>query len=179
MKGARLTLCLVILVSMLAEAKDSTPVQLTIYAKPQTVKELAAQTLADSGFSVSSGDDSQTVFVKGMSGRAGVLTYLLLSSSETCRSMAPRLFITLTFTATERGTVATISAQVEHTALVERKSEFTDTTFSECENVRDTPHFMNTRRLLRDVMEKIKTGAERADSPRRTRPETLLAGIIP
>ena len=127
MKNAGLTLCLVVLVSVascLAEAKDRAPVQLTIYASPQIAKELAKRTLEGLDYSVSRDDATQTVFVKDMTGRAAVLTYQLLSSPTSCRSMRPRLFLTLSFTATEQATVVTISAQVEHTQLFNRKSEW-------------------------------------------------------
>ena len=59
MKNARLTLCLVVLVSItscLAEAKDRDPVQLTIYASPQIAKELAKRTLEGLDYSVSRDD---------------------------------------------------------------------------------------------------------------------------
>lgn len=185
MKNARLTLCLVVLVSItscLAEAKDRDPVQLTIYASPQIAKELAKRTLEGLDYSVSRDDATQTVFVKDMTGRAAVLTYQLLSSPASCPSIRPRLFLTLAFTATGPATVVTIFARVEHTQLFNRQSEWGDYMVPGCNAVLDVPHFMHTRNLLQDVLEKIRAAAEPrpTQQPPQSGPErwpTLLAGI--
>jgi hypothetical protein len=117
MKKARLTLCVVILVSILAEARDAGPVQLTIKATPQTVKAVAAQTLNHSGYTMSSEEQAQTVFVKDME---------------------------LNFSETAEGTLATISVQIEHTAISHS-----------CQTVRDAP-LRKKQTVLKDILDKIK-----------------------
>ena len=170
MKSARLTLCLLVLVSLIAEAKneakDRVLVQLPIHASPQNVKEVTKRILEREEFSVSSSDASGTVFVKQMTGRARTLNYLLLSSSGACNAMVPRLFLTLTLTAKGETTVATVFAQVEHTALIERVVEtfWGDTRIdSTCQIIRDPPRFLKMRSRLRNLLQQIKTGAEPPD----------------
>lgn len=156
MKNARLTLCVVIFFSILAEARDAGPVQLTIKASPQTVKAVATQTLNHSGYTMSSEEQAQTIFVKDMEGFAGFLTAMLLSPSS-CKNVAPRQFLTLNFSETAEGTLATISAQIEHTAIS-----------PSCQTVRDAP-LRKKQTVLKEILDKIRTDAE-VHAPQNTAP---------
>ena len=170
-----MTLCVVILVSILAEARDAGQVRLTINASPQAVKTVATEYLSGSGYVISSEGQAQTVFVKDMESLAGFLTGFVQPPSS-CESIAPRLFLTLNFSETAVGTLATISAQVEHTALFERVYDEGPwlnhspiySTMSYCETVRDAP-IRKQRAVLKDILEKVRTYTEMR-SPQNTAP---------
>jgi hypothetical protein len=156
MKNVRWTLCLVILFSVLAEARDVAPTGLAIKASPQTVKTVAALYLSRFGYTMDSEEPSQIVFVKDMEGFTKFVTIMVLSPSS-CKIIAPRQFLTLNLSETAEGTVATISAEFEHTAISPT-----------CETVRDAP-IRKRRPAYKDILEKIRTNAE-VYSPQNTAP---------
>jgi hypothetical protein len=147
MTNARLLAGIVILVSVVAEAGETAPARLIIQSSPKTVKTVAAQVLSRSGYTISNEEQDQTVFVKDLKGSAKFFTVMLMSPSF-CKNVAPRQFLTLHFSETPKGTLATISIEIEHTAIT-----------PSCDVVREAP-LRKRPAELDGILKKIRTDSE-------------------
>lgn len=147
MRNVRLLAGIVILVSVVAAAKDTAPARLIIQSSPQTAKTVAAQILSLSGYTISNEEQDQIVFVKDLKGSAKFFTVMLMSPSF-CKDIAPRQFLILHLSETPQGTLATISTEIEHTAIS-----------SSCQVVREAP-LRKKWTELDGILKKIRTDSE-------------------
>ncbi len=159
MKRALGILSAMLLASCAALGADEA--QLAIDHNAETVKDVAVFVLMEAGYSVSNQGPTSIVFIKEMTGKRKFFTLSALSPPS-CGVTPPRLYLTLDLSNTEHGTLATMSAMVEHTALVKHTAYLPQAnwtipyTVSSCKEVREPPpNFMHTGRLLTNLLEDI------------------------
>ncbi len=174
MKTEAAILALILLVSSVALARDKA--QVAINNNAEAVQNVAIQVLGEAGYSVSSQGPGSIVFAKELTGASKFATRVFLTSSE-CVNIPPRLYLTLNLARTEYGTLATISAMVEHTAWVEHMAQpymwSVRHTYHTCDTVRDPPFvFMHTQRMLTNVLKDIRS----KNGPRESVTTTVSAG---
>jgi len=145
-----------LLASCVALAKDTA--QLVIDDNPEAVKKAAVDVLKEAGYSLRSQDPTSIVFTKEMTGRARFFTLYMLSP-ESCGVIPPRIDLTLNFSDSGHGTLATVSVMIEHTALVEHPppTGMNLRPRSSCETVREAPIFMRTQKKLDGLLEDIRS----------------------
>ncbi len=170
MKSAAGILSLILLASCVALAKDKA--QLEINDNPEAVKRAAVDALKEAGYSLRSQEPTSIVFTKEMTGGTRFFTLYMLSPAS-CGVIAPRFYLTLNFSDTGQGTLVTISAMIEHTALVEHPPpmEMNLRPKIHCETVLEAPIFMRTQEMLDGLLEDIRS--ETMTKPRESVSHTL------
>jgi hypothetical protein len=147
MKRASGIVFLILLTSCAALAADKA--QLAIDRNAETVKDVAEFVLMLDGYSVGTQGPDGILFVKDMPEKTS-------GAFLACGNIPSRLYLTLSLSKVEHGTVATVSAVVEHAALVGHRepwmSAVRQATYT-CETVRENP--IHAEKMLTDLLEDI------------------------
>ncbi len=151
MKRTLELVCVMLLASCVCVARNE--VQLVITSNLEAVKDAAIFVLKEAGYSVSEQGETSVLFTKDL------YSTPYLPSPPNCGSTPPVLYLTLNLSKTEHGTLASISAIVEHSAVQwpmgQETLEWITPPSSNCDVVREPPVFMRNGKLLTAMLKDI------------------------
>ena len=142
-----------------AFAARKPPVQVTIQAPAQTVREMAVAPAVAAGYTIDSEGQFQIVFMRDMGGAQGFLTQVFLSPPA-CSSFRPRHLFTMLFVPNRQEVTVTMYYDYEYASAL-------------CRPARQRDDNKKVRSAMEGLLANVKTAAEQTVAS--AKPETPAA----